>query len=187
MFTHLGKMRDYCPGGDWEAKLYDGRDISSETWVQRSLCNTPDSHKAAPELAWKDEEQYCIQPKSPFFTSLLPESTFLSLTVSLRYGVLPTFPVLVAIPGVHLCCLSPFRFNLKANIHCTEALELLHELHLAAVEARTIAGILPWAGVPSPRYFEVLMEMPLVIKDRGITRQGQHIPWDTTGSPAVMR
>lgn len=98
----------------------------------------------------------------------------------LHYGVLPTFPVLVAIPSVQLHCLSPFRFNLKANIHCTEALNPPDGLHLAGEEARTIPGILPQADGPSPISFEIFMEMPLVARNRGITRQGQLVVFDSS-------
>lgn len=49
----------------------------------------------------------------------------------------------------------------------------LDVLHLAGEEARTMAGILPRADIPKLVSSEVLVEMSLVIWDRGITRQGQ--------------
>jgi len=53
-------------------------------------------------------------------------------------------------------------------------------LHFSGEEARTITGILPQADVSSPISFQVLMEMPVVIRDRGITRQGQLIVFDNS-------
>lgn len=173
MFMHLWKIKDWGPGGDWKAKLYH------ETWVQRSLHNTLDNHKVAPWPTWKYKERHCIWNKSPFFTSLLAASPLLSLSISLHYDVLPTFPVLLATPSVQLHCLSPFRFNLKTNIYCTEAFKPLDVLHLAGEEARTMAGILPRADIPTPVSSEVPVEMSLVIRDRGITRQGQLIVFDS--------
>lgn len=77
MFMHLWKIKDWGPGGDWKAKLYDSRDISHETWVQRSLRNTLDSHKVAPGLTWKHKVRHCIRSTSPFFSSVWKPIAFI--------------------------------------------------------------------------------------------------------------